>query len=192
MSNIHSVLAEGSAIQLGPVTVSKTYPRKPGDKNRFVLIEDSSGKGALKIWGAAANTELVEGQVITLVGTGPKGGLKTSEYNGRVSIDANDCRLELAGQAPPQGHAHPQAYATPQASVEPVGYDEPRGALQAPHAAPGGDKLPDVMKRCALATRLYIDELTINQGFTNDEAILLAQNAPAYMPLWWFGEKGMA
>ena len=180
--NIHQILSEGQGIQLGPIKVSKTYPFKPGDKNRFVLIEDSSGKGALKIWGAAANSDLQPGMVLTLVGTGPRGGVKTSEYNGKTSIDANDCRIEFAGGAPASdGHS---------GTTEHVGYSPPASAYQPP-AATGSDKLPQVMKRCALATRLYIDELTINHGFSKDEAMMLAQNAPAWYPLMWFGEKGL-
>jgi hypothetical protein len=180
---IATILSQGNAIQLGPVTVEKTYPRKPGDKNRFLLVSDASGKGALKIWGAAANTELSEGMRITLVGFGPKGGLKTSEYNGKVSIDANDVRLEIEGQAAGAHTDHPQAH------VEAVGYDQPRIMTQT-YGAPPVDKLPMVMKRAATATALYVDELVVNHGYTKDEALMLAQNAPSWFPLWWFGEKG--
>lgn len=180
--DIQTILSQGAAVKLGPVTVEKTYEKKPTDKNRFLLISDASGKGALKIWGAAANTNLVTGMQITLTGTGPKGGLKTSEYNGKVSIDANDCRLDLGSQS---------SQDAPQDVVEHVGYDEPQPAPKRSYA-PSGDKLPAVMSRCAKATHLYIEELVVNHGFSKDEAIMLAQNAPSWWPLFWFGEKGMS
>ena len=177
MANIHQVLSEGSAIQLGPVTVSKAYPRKPGDKNRFVLIRDDSGQGALKIWGPAANTELVDGQTIILVGQGPKGGLKTSEYNNKVSIDANECRIEFPGDRLQTAQAAPQqAHVAPAAHVSPQNLDA---------------KLDAVARQCGRFCRTFIDELVVNQGFSRDEAIQLAQNAPSWFPLYWFGEKGI-
>ena len=184
---INTILSQGNAIQLGPVTVEKTYPRKPGDKNRFLLISDASGKGALKIWGAAANTELTEGMRITLVGFGPKGGLKTSEYNGKVSIDGNDVRLEIEGQAP-GGHTDHQN--APQGRVEHVGYNEPAPFRQEA-TGPSGDKLEATMQRAAKATAIYIDELVVNHGFSKDEAIMLAQGSHSVFPLFWFGEKGL-
>lgn len=174
--NIHQILQEGSAVQLGPVEVTKTYNKNPGDKNRFLLIKDASGQGALKIWGAAANTNVNAGDIITLVGSGPKGGLKTSEYNGKTSIDANDCRLEF-------GNGHRSETQAPQHHAP--------AAQSGPAPSGGPDKLPAVMARCAEATRLYIDELVINQGFSKDEAIMLAQGVHSAHPLWWFGEKGL-
>lgn len=180
MSNIHQVLSEGSAIQLGPVEVTRVFPKNPGAKYSFSLVKDASGSTALKIWGAASNTELQVGQQVTLVGTGPRGGVKKSEYNGKISIDANDCRLEMDEQATQQPVQQGAGYSS---------YNEPREQVRAATGGSGDDKLPMVMARCAEATRLYVDGL-INQGFSRDEAIMLAQNAPSYMPLWWFGEKG--
>lgn len=179
MANIHSILQQGEAIQLGPVEVTRVFPPNAGAKYSFSLIKDASGSTALKIWGAAGNTPLQVGQKITLIGSGPKGGLKVSEYQGKISIDANNCRLEFgegSAPAPQAAHSAPQP---------PSGYQAP----QAP-SGPTVDKLEPVMARCALATRLYIDELVVNHGFSKDEAIMLAQNAPAWYSLYWFGEKG--
>lgn len=179
------MLSQGSGVQLGPVTIDKVYPFTPGGKNIFMLISDASGKGALKIWGAAANGNYQPGQQITLVGTGPKGGLKVSEYNGKTSIDANDCRVEFGGG----GGSVEAAQATPAATA---GYQQRQApAVSSVPQVSGEDKLPAVMARCAKATALYIEELVVNHGFSKDEALMLAQNAPSYMPLWWFGEKGL-
>jgi hypothetical protein len=193
MANIHSVQSEGSAIQLGPVTVSKTYEMKPGDKQRYVKVRDASGETGLKIWGPTSGTPLVEGQVITLVGMGPRGGVKNQEYpagSGKWTLNANDCRLEIGGQAPPQGYSQPQAYVAHQEPA-PAPQTVPAYPVPQTHAAPSGDKLEATMKRAAQATALYIDELVVNHGFSKDEAIMLAQNAGSYWPLYWFGEKGV-
>ena len=178
MSNIHAVLSEGHAIQLGPVTVTKTYDRKPGDKNRFVLIRDESGQGALKIWGAAANTPLQENQVITLIGTAPKGGLKTSVYNDKTSIDANDCRLQIAGQESSQ--------ASP--DVQPVQYVR---AAAPPRAT--GTSLPSkddqIMRQNALA---HATALVIASGVKNpySDQTLVLQLAERYAHYSATGDVG--
>jgi len=171
--NLHTIQSQGEGPSLGPITVKRLFPFKPGDKSLFLIASDATGECAVKIWGAGAHCGVQEGQVITLTGAGPKGGLKTNEYNGKVSINANDCRVDIQGSNPaPQTQAAPQ----PAASQ---------------HADPLDDKLPSVMKRCARATSLYIDEMVVNHGFSRDEAIMLAQNCPAWYSLWWFGEKGV-
>lgn len=187
---ISTALSQGNAIQLGPVTVKKVFDMKPGDKQRFLIVTDPSGEGALKIWGAAANTKLFVGQSFTLIGAGPKGGIKAQEYpvgSGKWSLNANDCRLEIDGQAP-GGHTDHQN--APQGRVEHVGYNEPTPFRQEA-TGPSGDKLEATMKRAAKATALYIDELVVNHGFSKDEAIMLAQGSHSVFPLFWFGEKGL-
>lgn len=183
MATIHSILQEGSAVQLGPVKVEKTYPRKPGDKNRFVLISDTSGKGALKIWGAAANTELQEGQMINLIGSGPRGGLKTTEFNGKTSIDANDCRLELASG---------QTFHAQQAHNASEGYSEPSHSYSAPQSQParqsGSGGIVAVARQAAKGTVAYINALEA-EGLSRDEALMVAQGAHNMYPVYWGGEK---
>jgi hypothetical protein len=184
--NIHQIQQQGTGISLGPVTVKKLFPKKPGDKSLFLLISDSTGEAALKIWGPASNSPLQDGQQITVTGSGPKGGLAHKEYNGKWTINANDCSVAIAGGSTMSGVEAAPAYAAPAyAAPAPVAYAAPAAA------APAVDKLPDVMKRCAMATTLYIDELVVNHGFSKEEALMLAQNAPAWYPLMWFGEKGI-
>lgn len=183
---IQTALSQGSILKLGPVTVKKTFDMKAGDKNRYVIVTDQSGEAALKIWGAAANTPLNAGNVITLIGTGPKGGIKAQEWpagSGKWSLNANDCRLELGSG--PRTHQEPS-----HGSEEHVGYSPQEYHSSAP-VVHSGDKLEAVAKRAASATALYIDELTVNHGFSKDEAIMLAQGAHGMFPLWWFGEKGL-
>ncbi len=193
--NIQTLLSQGNAVQLGPVTVEKTYEKKPGDKNRFLLISDTSGKGALKIWGAAANTELFNGQQITLIGSGPKGGLKTSEYNGKVSIDANDCRIEIAGQ---QSHQE-----RPQASVEHVGFTPApgasgyatgtRNAMRVKLAAPSAelDERDKLILEKHVKIVAHTFDLAMSAGLPGDLCEKVAANAPENYHLSWCGQKGL-
>jgi hypothetical protein len=182
MATIHSTQSEGRSHVLGPVTITKLWPKKQGQIYLSGSIKDASGQSPFKIWGALANRNFQEGEVVTFVGEGPKGGITNKEYpegSGKFSLNISDCRAEGPVSAS-EAHSGRQETTSYQAHPE-----------RAFSPSSGGDKLPDVMKRCAQATRLYIDELVVNQGFTKDEAIMLAQNAPAWYPLMWFGEKGM-
>jgi hypothetical protein len=181
---IQTALSQGSILKLGPVTVKKTFDMKAGDKNRYVIVTDQSGEAALKIWGAAANTALNAGDSITLIGTGPKGGIKAQEWpagSGKWSLNANDCRLELGGGS--RTHQEPLG-----GSEEHVGYSHPESHYSPP-TGNSGDKLEAVAKRAAAGTAFYIDELVVNHGFSKDEAIMLAQGAHSMFPLYWGGEK---
>jgi hypothetical protein len=187
--NIHSILQAGAANQLGPVTVSKIYPPNPGAKNKFVLIEDSSGKGALKIWGAAMNTHFSEGQQITLVGSGPKGGLKTSEYNGKTSIDANDCRIEIGGQ----NQAQPPATSYQQPAAQPAGQlasgNTQRVRLTSPSDELDQRDLLILSKHSKISAKMT--ELLIAEGLPEEVVTQGAIRAPETYHLSWCGQKGL-
>lgn len=176
--NIHSIQNEGRGISLGPVTITKLFPIKPGDKSAYMGVSDPSGSANLKVWGAAAHSAFFEGASITLIGTGPKGNITNKEWpegSGKWALNASDCRVEgLSG-----------------GSAAPV-QESPQAAYQQ-RSAPiiGGDKLEAVMSQCAKATSCYVENLVVNHGFSKDEAIMLAQNAPSWFPLFWFGEKGI-
>lgn len=181
--NIHSLKSQGSGVSLGPVTVAKAYPRNPGAKYSFYLISDGTDKEALKVWGK--DLSIQEGQNIILTGFGPKGGLKTSEYNGKTSIDANDCSLTIVDGA--QTASQPAQEAAYQAPAQ-----HAPSSQQAPSSGSHRAKMESVAKSAATVTALYIDELVVNHGFSKDEAIMLSQNASGIFPLWWFGEKGIS
>lgn len=183
MSSIHDITQNGTAITLGPLTVGKVYPFKPSAKpNLFFLASDQTGKSAIKIWGAAASCGIKEGDVVTLVGQGARGILKREEYNGNWCINANDVRVDIQGGASVSSvdvvQPHQQSYPG-QASA----------AAQTTNT--GVDTLPLVMDRCADATALYVDSLVQRKGFSRDEALMLAANAPSWHALFWFGEKGL-
>jgi hypothetical protein len=176
--NIHELTTQGRGEQLGPLTVKKMFDMKPGDKSLFLIASDPTGESAIKIWGASPNHGLTQGSVFSLAASGPKGSLQNREYNEKWSINASDCLIKLGGEVP----------VTPTQSTS-----QPAQPTQTQaYSGASGDKLPLVMKRCAEATATYVDELVINKGFTRDEAIMLAQNAPSWHSLWWFGEKGLS
>lgn len=185
MSNLHQVLNEGSVTNLGPIQVTSVYPMKPGDKSLFVLVQDGSGKGALKIWGPAAHCGIQNGQSITVNAAGPKGSIKTSVWNNKTSIDCNDCEITIVGtmggapqgQAAPQGRYAQEEQRSPQPSFQ--------GGLSL------DDKVEATARQAARWTSIYVDDLVVNGGFSRDEAIMLAQGSAGGFPLFWFGEKGI-
>jgi len=175
--NIHQIQNEGRSQKLGPVEVKKVYPMKPGAKNAFMLIEDSSGKTALKIWGLSPSQMPAEGSSITLIGNGSqKSGITNQEYpegSGKFSLNASECSFsEGVGQGEPE---QPSSNVVPQNTM----------------TTNSSDKLAQVMKRAALANHMYVEELILH-GYTKDEAIMMSQGAGNTFPLWWFGEKGLS
>lgn len=186
MSTIAQIQQEGQGLTLGPVKITRIFPKSGfGDKaNLFILVEDATGKTGVKIWGPAANNVFSEGEIITLTGGGPKGGLKNQEYpvgSGKWSLNANDCRISRSGQA----------IESPQEPSQPAqAYQQHQPTQSAPQAY-SGDKLDAVAKRAALGTHLYVDALVVNHGFSRAEAIQLAVGAHSLHPLFWFGEKGI-
>lgn len=170
MANIHSMLQQKSGPSLGPVKAKRVFPPNPGSKYEFLLIEDGTGSSALKVWDGHHNFQ--EGQVFTITGQGPKGGLKVSEYNGKISIDANSCRVVF--EDGPQAVEAVQNAGAP--ITAPVTYS--------------GDKQAQVAIKAAESTHNYIQAL-ISLGYTRDEALMLGQGTSGMVPLWWFGEKGI-
>ena len=181
MPNIHQVQNEGSSTSLGPVKVEKAYPMKGGDKSAFILISDSSGKSAIKIWGLEANQMPRDGDVVTVrTSSDPKSRIENKEWpagSGKFTINANGCWLENASSV----GDNPTDNGNSEKTFEPA---PSRGGNT------GGDKLPETMDRAAEATKLFVDALC-KRGFTREEAIMLAPNASNTYPLWWFGEKGL-
>ncbi len=178
----------GSGNILGPCTVKKSFPMKPGDKSAYVIVMDATGESALKIWGPAGPAlALTEGQIITVVAQGPKGSIQNQEYNGKWALNANSVRVDVAGGAS-VGPVEP--YVAPQAAYQAPAQSYSQPSAQAPQGAPAGqDQLPLVAARAARGTALYIDELVVNHGFTKDEAMMLAVGAHSMFPLYWGGEK---
>lgn len=182
MANIHTTKSQGRTPKLGPVTIKKLWPYKGGDKSINGVISDSSGETPFKGWGFTPATGLYEGAEVTFSGSGPKAGITNKEYpegSGKWAFNISECSVQF-GQAG-GGDVEHVGYNAPEPSQRPQYPTQPL-AVQ-------GDKLGPVMARAALATRLYVAELEA-QGFTRDEALMLAVPAPTVFPLWWFGEKG--
>lgn len=94
---INEILQQGSGPSLNNVEVTKVYPKKNPKGALFLLIKDNSGSGALKLWNQAGNGIYREGDIITVQPNSPEGSVTRTEYNGKVSIDANGCSVTVAG-----------------------------------------------------------------------------------------------
>lgn len=172
---LHEILSQGEGLSLGPVTIDKIPFAASGDgtkRNLLLNVSDSTGKADVKIWGPAANANLKEGDVITITGSGPKGGLKTSEWKGRISINANNCQIitsEGAVQAPAsQNSGYVQRTSSSQSS----------GTLSV-------DQMADMIVENATIVLSKAEA----KGLPPEVAIQLAINANQTMALFWFGEK---
>lgn len=193
MSNLHEITTQGSGISLGPVTVTKAFPKFAGGTNVLVLVQDPSVAQpvAMKVWGAASNTVFAEGMVITFQGSGPRGKLEYKQYKDKWEINANDCNV-LVGGAPAPQQAPTQAPAQ--------GYQSRTSAPAGGGAGGSGDSHPqslswdEMTKRMetyaqkqALFTRILVDELVVNQGFPREEALVLASGGSSglYAQSWF-------
>lgn len=162
---------------LGPVEVTKVYDMKPEDKSAFMLIKDDSGTAALKIWALPMSQLPRVGERIRIFASGAKASIANKEWpqgSGKFTLNASGCSIE-SDAAPSGGYSSPQ-----QTSAHP-----------AQATAGGVDKLPATMRRAATSTKLYVDAL-VEQGFSKEEALMLAQGSSGAYPLWWFGEKGFS
>jgi hypothetical protein len=177
--NIHQLQTEGSGHRLGPFTVTKSYPAKPGDSSVFILIKDDSGSAALKIWGIGAAQTPRQNETISLVTDGgPKSSITNKEYpvgSGKFSINASGCQIVREGGAESSHNPIPAAQTNEPASNS---YGTNKASLE------------QTMQKAAEATHHYVIALQ-DVGFTREESIQLSVNAGSLYPLYWFGEKGV-
>lgn len=177
--NIHEVNSQGQAERIGPFKVNKSYGVKgTGDKsNHFILIEDLSGKGAMKIWGQAGGL-LHEGKVYTLTASGQGGSIKVEENQGKTLIVCNGCSVHEDGAGAPA--AAPAAQAS---TAAPQSFQKPP---ETPNTPEQTTRMLARMVQIILETR----NMLIASGLTEDEASRIAAHAPQNVALWWFGQKG--
>lgn len=177
--NIHEVNSQGQAERIGPFKVNKSYGVKgTGDKsNHFILIEDLSGKGAMKIWGQAGGL-LHEGKVYTLTASGQGGSIKVEENQGKSLIVCNGCSVHEDGAGAPAS-----APAAQEPTVAPQIFQKPPETPNTP------GQTTVMLARMAQISAEYRNML-IACGFPEDKAIDIAGKAPEYCALWWFGQKG--
>lgn len=177
-------------MSLGPVTVTRIWAAQgSGAKaNRFMLIEDPSGKGALKIWGPAASTAIAEGDSLVLTAQGPQGSLQNQEYQQKWSINANSCRVAVNGAAPPAGQSSGGGQAAPpQQRQQPQGGGG--GSQQQPPPPNGtGITTEEICSRSAQLASTMLRECEAI-GLPPEISNQLAINAPQTGALWWFGQK---
>lgn len=171
--NIHEITEQGSGHRLGPVTVTKTFPSKPGDTSVFLLVKDESGSTALKIWGCPSNQAPQLHHVISLVTDGgPKSSIVNKEYpvgSGKFSINASGCQIVREGGAASSSEVNSNASA-----------QEPKG--------------DQTQVNCAIAEQAFqvshaFFNLWIEAGFSRAEAIQLTTGSHDMKPLFWGGAK---
>ena len=134
--NIQQILSEGVGLQLSNVTVKADYGQKQGQTpHRALLVEDTSGKTILKLWGATSGTPYAEGTVLTVQGVGQNGNLSASEFKGKWSINANSCEVIVGGGAgqPQAGAGQPAAggQAPAHQSAPPQAHNQSSGQMAA-------------------------------------------------------------
>lgn len=155
-------------MSLGPVKVTKTWPVRTGGKtdNAFYLIEDDSGKTSLTIWGAAAHNGAKIGDLITITGQNPNGGLAKNEYDGKIGIVANSCKVTIISDG------------------------QQENGQQQSHQSSGKVQLSkDDMIALHAQIKNDMKTILIGYGWSNEGAERAAESAPRDMALWWFGEK---
>ncbi len=115
MSNINEILTSGSGLSLDSVEITRDFGLKSGKTtHRALLVKDASGDTMIKLWGNSANVEHPVGTLITVRAVGAKGRIESSEWQGKFSLNCNDCEVSVANAAQPA----PQQPAPQQAAVQ--------------------------------------------------------------------------
>lgn len=177
--NIHETISQQSAERLGPFKVNKSYGIKGSGatQNVFLLVEDSSGKSALKVWGPAA-TLLQEGGVYTLTAAGGSSSIKVETNQGKQLINCNGCSVHEDGSG---AVSSPPAAQAPQTAAP---------SFQKPAETPNTpEQTTKMLARMAQISAEYRNML-VACGFPEDKAIDIAGRAPEFVAIWWFGQKG--
>lgn len=172
--NIHEVTSQGHAERIGPFKVNKSWGVKgDGEKsNLFILIEDQSGKGAMKVWGQAGHL-LKEGSLYTLTASGPRSSIKLEENQGKSLIVCNGCSVH-------EGDAV--------ASCSQPEVSAPTIQPQAAQEANTPERTRKMLARMAQITMEYHNFL-LAVGFSPTDALEISKTGVHNVALWWFGDK---
>ena len=102
MSNISQIKTQGTGVILEDIEVVQDYGAKPGQTpHRAILVKDASDKTIIKIWGAASSVGFNQGDILTVKAVGAKGKIEANEYNGKISLNCNDCEITSSGGGVP-------------------------------------------------------------------------------------------
>jgi len=183
MSNILQILTEGSGIVLNDIIVIKDYGFKSGaTAHRAIHVKDSSGSTFVKLWGDQHTTPFNPDEVFTVQAVG-KGAIAVSEYNGKKSLNCNDCTVVRSGNQPPAQENYPnrESVASTQAPSNQVS-QSPSGALTP-------EQLADA--QVAHWARIYkrVSPVILGEGGTKSDAFQAANSMTGTASDWWFGEK---
>ena len=110
--NILQILTEGTGLALGPVEVIKDYGVKNGQTpHRAIHVKDPSGSSTfVKIWGPESSKAFNPGDKFSVQAQGSDGTIAVSEYNGKKSLNCNNCLVTADGAGQPA--AQPAAAGT--------------------------------------------------------------------------------
>jgi hypothetical protein len=174
MATVHEVLnlpKTGKALSLGPVSVKQIYPAETtanGKLRRKLKVADASGESYMTVWGDSGPALNVGvGATVTF-----QGAFKRNEYNGAVSISAENVALSGGSSSAPAA-----------AAAAPY-----QAAARAPEVLLPAHELAKQM-----ATFTYeFDQALIQMGYDSNELRnQLVVRAPEFAALWWFGAKGL-
>lgn len=154
-------------MSLGPVTITKAWEPKRGAKTDsvFYIVKDESGEAGLTIWGPSAHSGARVGDQITITGQSPSGGLSKNEFNNKVGIAANSCKVVISGQS------------------------EEQPTSTRPPTTTGVQLSKDEMIMLHAEIKNNMKQILVGYGWTNEGAEKAASTSVQDMALWWFGEK---
>jgi len=181
--NISQIKTQGSGIVLENITVVNDYGVKAGaTTHRALLVKDSSDQTIVKLWGDSANSQIVVGGVITIKAS-PKGEIKPSEYQGKISLNCNECSVIPGGGNVGQDASTQTAV---QATQPTTPIHNPTVSLTVGLSA---EELAD--SQSAHFSRLFkrLNGMVAEGHFSGDTAASCAALMTGSADGWWFGHK---
>lgn len=169
---------------LNSVKILDDYGLKSGQtQHRALLVEDSTKKTILKLWGASSNTAYPKNSIITIQAVG-EGNLSANEWpagSGKFSINANDCEVRLESGSP--------AAAAPDTSAPPQAPPPTSQAASSAHRALTPEQLADAQAAHFARVFTRIQGAATDAGADPSSITMAAAHMTGSASDWWFGEK---
>ena len=170
--------------------VIKDYGYKAGaHPQQAVHVKDGSQATFIKIWGGAPGITYATGSHISVVAQGAKGKIEPNEYQGKISLNCNDCLVTVLDGGQPAVASTQPTYNPPVPVQVPVPDAIPMGASP---LAKKGMTLSETQAYIAARVASYVALYTpfIEQmGMTADGVGQMAVDSVRLEPMHFFGEK---